>query len=95
VTKYLKSQASSSYTKVSPIEKADTEREYATRNGEIGEELLQAFFPTSIPCEQEKENPAIYEQLYSEPIAKHEVKAAMFRANSDKAPGRDNLPARV
>ena len=30
-----------------------------------------------------------------EPIAKHEVKAAVFRASPDKAPGRDGLPARV
>ena len=30
-----------------------------------------------------------------EPIAKHEVKVAVFRASPDKAPGRDGLPARV
>ena len=95
MTKYLKSQASSSYIKVSSIEKASTEREYATRNSEIGKELLQAFFSTSILCEQKEENPAIYEQLYSELIAKHEVKAAVFKANSDKASSRDNLSVQV
>ncbi|KAF2195130.1 hypothetical protein K469DRAFT_681483 [Zopfia rhizophila CBS 207.26] len=30
-----------------------------------------------------------------EPIAKHEVKVAVFRASPDKAPGRDGLPARM
>jgi hypothetical protein len=45
-------------------------------------------------CEQE-DTPTVYSQLHSEPIAKHEVKAAVFRASQDKAPGRDNLPARV
>ena len=94
VTKYLNPQASSSYARVPPIEKAGTEGEYATENDEIGKELLQAFFPTPLPCEQE-ETPAIYNQLHYEPIAKHEVKAAVFRASPDKAPGRDNLPARV
>ena len=38
---------------------------------------------------------ATYDQLHCEPIAKHEVKAAVFRASPDKALGRDGLPARV
>jgi hypothetical protein len=32
---------------------AGTEGEYAIENNEIGEELLQAFFPTPPLCEQE------------------------------------------
>ena len=93
-TKYLNQQGSSSYARVPPIEKAGTEGEYAIENNEIGKELLQAFFPTPLSCEQE-DTPTAYNQLHSEPIAKHEVKAAVFRASQDKAPGRDNLPARV
>ena len=92
--KYLDSQASSSFARVPPIKKADTEEEFATENHEIRKELLQAFFPTPPPCEQE-EDPATYNQLHCEPIAKHEVKAAVFRASPDKAPGRDGLLARV
>ena len=38
---------------------------------------------------------ASYNQLLQEPIAKHKVEAAIFRASPDKAFGRDGLPARV
>ena len=69
-----------------------SEGEYATENDKIGKKLLQMFFLTLLPCEQE-EISAVYDQLHFEPIAKHEVKAAVFRASRDKAPGRDNLPA--
>jgi hypothetical protein len=62
--------------------------ELVTENQEIGRELLQAFFPAPPPCEQE-EAPAVYNQLPWEPIAKHEVRAAVFRASQDKALGRD------
>lgn len=92
--KYLDSQASSSFARVPPIKKAGTEGEFATENHEIGKELLQAFFPLPPPCEQE-EDLAVYNQLHCEPIAKHEVKTAVFRASPDKAPGRDGMPARV
>jgi hypothetical protein len=66
----------------------------ATENQEIEKELLQAFFSTPLLCEQENTS-AAYNQLEWELIAKHEVKTAVFRANSDKAPGRDGLLARV
>lgn len=91
--KFLDSQTSSSFARVPPIKKADTEGEFATENHEIGKELLQAFFPT--PPREQEEDRAVYNQLYCEPIAKHEVKAAVFRASPDKAPGRDGMPARV
>jgi len=39
--------------------------------------------------------PPSYNQLPWEPIAKHKVEAAVFRASPDKAPRRDGLPARV
>ncbi|KAF2261101.1 hypothetical protein CC78DRAFT_608837 [Lojkania enalia] len=66
----------------------------AIEDKEIGQELLYAFFPSPPLCEY-KETPTIYNQLYCEPIAKYKVKAAVFRANPDKALGRDGLPARV
>jgi hypothetical protein len=79
---------------VPPIQKAGPEGGVATEDDEIGQELLQAFFPSPPPCEHE-ETPATYNQLHCESIAKHGVKAAVFRASLDKAPGRDGLPARV
>jgi hypothetical protein len=66
----------------------------AIENREIGKELLQAFFPTPLLCEQENTS-AVYNQLAWKPIAKHEVKTAVFRANPDKAPRRDGLSTRV
>ena len=92
--KYLDSQGSSSFARMPPIQKTGPEGGVATEDDEIERELLQAFFPSPPPCEQE-ETPATYDQLHCEPIAKHEVKAAVFRASPDKAPGRDGLPARV
>jgi hypothetical protein len=74
--------------------KAGTDEVLVTENQEIARELLQAFFPTPPPCEHE-DAPTSYNQLPWEPIAKHEVQAAVFRASPDKAPGRDGLPARV
>ena len=87
-------QVSSSYARVSPIEKASTEGEYTIKNDKISKELLQMFFPTLLPCKQE-EILTVYDQLHCELIAKHEVKTTIFRASWDKVPGRDNLPARV
>jgi hypothetical protein len=87
-------QAGSSLARVPPIKKANTEREVAIENSEIGKELLQSFFSTPPLCEQENTLTA-YDQLTWKPIAKHEVKAAVFRANSDKALERDGLSARV
>ncbi|KAF9728557.1 zinc knuckle [Paraphaeosphaeria minitans] len=92
--KYLNSQASSSFARVPPIQKTGPEGGEATEDEEIGRELLRAFFPSPPPCEQE-ETTATYDQLHCESITKHEVKAAVFRAYPDKAPGRDGLPARV
>lgn len=92
--KYLDSQASSSFARVPPIKKDGTEDEYATENHDIGNEFLRTFFPTPPTCEHE-EGPTVYDQLHFEPVAKHEVKAAVFRVSPDKAPGRDGLPARV
>jgi hypothetical protein len=84
--KYLDLQAGSSLARVPPIKKANTEGEMATEKREIGKELIQAFFPMPPPCEQENTS-IVYDQLAWEPIAKHGVKAAVFRANPDKAPG--------
>jgi hypothetical protein len=63
-------------------------------NQDIAQELLNAFFPAPLPCEPE-ETSSVYSQLPCEPIAKHEVKAAVVQARPDKVPGRDGLPARV
>jgi hypothetical protein len=87
-------QASSSCARVPPIKKASIDEGYATEDHEIGKELLQTFFPTPPACEDE-DTPITYNQLRWEPIIKHEVKAAVFRAKPDKAPGRDGLPAHV
>lgn len=92
--KYLDSQGGSSFVRVPPIQKADREGEFMTKNQEIGKELLRTFFPTPPPCEQEDE-PVTYNQLPWEPITKDEVKTAVFRASPDKAPGRDWILARV
>ncbi|KAF2259259.1 hypothetical protein CC78DRAFT_475959, partial [Lojkania enalia] len=92
--KYLDSQASSSFARIPPIQKTSQEGGIATEDEEIGQELLHAFFPSPPLCEHE-ETPTTYNQLYCEPIAKHKVKAAVFRVNLDKALGRDGLPARV
>lgn len=94
VAKYLDSQAGSSFARVAPIKKAETEDETVTENQDIATELLQAFFPTPPPWEPE-DALSTYSQLPWKPIAKHEVRAAVFRASPDKAPGRDCLSARV
>jgi hypothetical protein len=87
--KYLDAKATASFARVPPIKKAGTEDEYATENQDIAEELLQAFIPAPPSCEPE-DTPSGYSQLPWEPIAKDEVKNAVFRASPDKAPGQES-----
>ena len=95
VLKYLDLQATSMFTKIPLIKKDGGQGEVVTKNHNIARELLQAFFPVPLPCEQKEDTMASYNQLPWEPIAKHEVNAAVFRASPDKALGRDGLPAKV
>ncbi|RYP19375.1 hypothetical protein DL766_008456 [Monosporascus sp. MC13-8B] len=92
--KYLDSQASTAFAKVPPAKKAGAEDKTITKNKDITRKFRQAFFPAPPPCEPE-DALSTYSQLPWEPIAKHEVKAAVSRASPDKAPGKDGLPARV
>ncbi|KAF2190969.1 hypothetical protein K469DRAFT_696734 [Zopfia rhizophila CBS 207.26] len=78
-----------------PIKKAGMEGDFATEDHDIVRELLQAFSPALPPCEQEENVLASYNELLSEPIAKHKVKTAVFRASPDKAPERNDLLAQV
>jgi hypothetical protein len=68
--KYLDSQASISFARVPPIQKAGPDGGVATEDDGIGRELLRAFFPRPPPCEQE-EAPATYGQLHCELIGSH------------------------
>ena len=92
--KYLDTKATASFARVPPIKEAGTEDEFVTENQGIAEELLRAFFPAP-PSYEPEEAPSGYRELPWVPIAKDEVKNAVFRTSPDKTLGKNCLLARV
>jgi len=77
-----------------PINSLVVEGEILTDEKDIASGLLQSFFPPTAQPE------IIQEQTYSRqlpchPLQKFEVRAAIWRASMDKAPGPDGLSMRV
>jgi hypothetical protein len=92
VAKYLNHNGGSGFTKIPPM---NMEQELVSSNEEIASTLLQEFFPAPPVATLDKEDRAASNQLSLEPISEDEVKKAIFKAKSWKAPGVDGLPAVV
>jgi len=77
-----------------PINSIVVEGETLTNEEDLASGLLQSFFPPTAQPESTQEE--VYSgQLPCHPLQKFEVRAAIWRANMDKAPGPDGFSMRV
>ena len=92
-SKFLQSDGNdkASFTPINAlrIDEADV-----TDEGDIAAELLAGFFPPTVQPVVEQEG-TYRGQLECKPLQKFEIRAAIWRASMDKAPGPDGFSMRV
>ena len=90
--KYLHPDDSQSSTKIAYLQK---DQDRLTESQEIGEVLLENFFPLQSPANRREEQNIPPRQTAMEPITNEEVKNAIFRAHPNKALGPCSLSTLV